>query len=323
MTTPRLSIGIPTVDRLGYLRESVASAQAQRIADLEILIGDDGDSLELGQWARQTAADDRRVRYLKAPRKLGLAGMWNFLADSAEGGFLALIGDDDRLLAEFAERLLQQAAPTVSVVFSNHYLIDDTGRLLSEASQEITRRYGRAELHSGRLNSAATAVWRNSIPMSSCIVRTSDVRRLRFKADINTPEIELFARLCLEANGFVFVPEYLAEYRTHVRSETARGLTLDRLAEYLEPIDVPADVEATKRQCMARLLAAGVAIRVDRGDLAGARRLVASRYYGAGLTSIAQRLSLGLPDRLARPAYAAFCRLKNFAGGRLRTAASR
>ena len=84
-------------------------------------------------------------------------------------------------------------------------------------------------------------------------------------------------------------------------SETARGLTLDRLAEYLESIDVPADVEPAKRACLEPLVTAGVGIRLARGDVAGARRLRASRYHAGGLTSFVQRVSLSLPDRARRP----------------------
>ena len=126
--------------------------------------------------------------------------------------------------------------------------------------------------------------------------------------DINTPEIEFFARLSLEGHGFVFVPDYLAEYRSHAGSETARGLTLDRLAEYLEPIDVPADVEAVKRACLEQVLAAGVGIRLARGDITGARRLCNSRYYAGGLLSFAQRVTLSLPDPLAVRTHAALGR---------------
>jgi hypothetical protein len=156
-------------------------------------------------------------------------------------------------------------------------------------------------------------VWRNSIPMSSCIVRTRDVRRLKFRPDINTPEIELFARLSLEGPGFVFVPEYLTEYRSHAGSETARALTLDRLAEYLEAIEVPVDVEPAKRACLQRVLAAGVGIRLARRDIVGARRLCKSRYYAGGLTSLVQRLSLSLPEPLAAGSWAAFRRIGRLA----------
>ena len=232
-------------------------------------------------WALDASATDRRVRYLKTPRKLGLAGNWNFLAAAAAGEFLTIIGDDDRLLPEFAERLLRETNDEVDVVFSNHYIIDGTGRRLVDASDDGTRRYRRDTLSPGVLANAMQAVWRNSVPISASLVRTAAVRRLGFRPDINTPEIELFARLSLEGRAFVFVPEYLAEYRSHAGSETARGLTLDRLAEYLEPIEVPADVEPAKRDCLAQVLAAGVGIRLARGDVAGARRLCNSRYFGA------------------------------------------
>ena len=315
MQTPRLSICIPTVDRLPYLRESVASAQAQSLGALEILIGDDGDSDELRVWALDARATDRRVRYLKTPRKLGLAGNWNFLADSATGEFLTIIGDDDRLLPEFAERLLHETTTEVAVVFSNHYVIDEAGRRGLEMSHDLTHRYGRDALSHGVLANAMQAVWRNSVPISASIVRTEVIRRLKFKPDINTPEIELFARLALEGSAFVFVPEYLAEYRSHGGSETARGLTLDRLAEYLEIIEVPADVEPAKRDCLAQVLAAGVGIRLARGDVAGARRLCSSRYYAGGLTSFAQGVSLSLPDALAVRTYAALRRIGGLVRG--------
>jgi glycosyltransferase involved in cell wall biosynthesis len=313
--TPRVSICIPTVDRLPYLRESVASAQAQSFGALEILIGDDGDSEELRAWALDASATDRRVRYLRTPRKLGLAGNWNFLADSATGEFLTIIGDDDRLRPEFAERLLHETTDEVAVVFSNHYVIDEKGRRLLEASVDLTHQYGRDVLSCGVLANAMQAVWRSSVPMSASLVRTRAVRRLRFRQDINTPEIELFARLSLEGSAFVFVPEYLAEYRSHAGSETARGLTLDRLAEYLEMIEVPADVEPAKRDCLAQVIAAGVGIRLARGDVAGARRLRNSRYYASGFRAFAQRISLSLPDALAVRAYAALRRIGRFARG--------
>ena len=227
---PHLSICIPTVDRLHYLREAVESALGQRMANVEIVIADDGDSRELREWAQREAAGDDRIRYLTTPGPLGLAGAWNFLADAASAEFMTIIGDDDRLRPEFVNQLLEQVTPDVAVVFSNHYIIDAAGLRQVDATRRHHQQYGREALPPGRLVNPAATVWRNSIPMSACIVRTSDVRRLRFKTDINTPEIELFARLALEGRDFVFVSTPLAEYRLHADSETARGLTLDRLA---------------------------------------------------------------------------------------------
>jgi glycosyltransferase involved in cell wall biosynthesis len=298
----------------------VASAQAQRFRDLEILIGNDGDAAELIDWAKASAAADPRVRYLKTPRRLGLAGNWNFLAEHARGEFIAIIGDDDRLLPDFAERLLLREAADVAAIFSNHYVIDAAGQRLAEASAAITREYGRDRLPDGRLEDPAAAVWRNSIPMSACAIRASAVRRLQFKPDINTPEIEFFARLALESPVFVFVPEYLAEYRSHAGSATANGLTLDRLAEYLEPIDVAAGIEPIKRALLGPMVTAGVGIRLARGDAAGARRLAMSRYRAAGLRPLLQRASLSLPDPLAARIYAMVEGLVDLVAGQPRQA---
>ena len=298
----------------------MASAQAQRFRDLEILIGDDGDKAELRDWAQRAAAADPRVRYLKTPGRLGLAGNWNCLAEHARGEFVTIIGDDDRLLPDFAGHLLLREAADAAVIFANHYVIDAAGERLEEASAAITREYGRDRLAGGRLADPAVAVWRNSIPMSASAIRASAIRRLRFKPDINTPEIEFFARFALESPAFVFVPEYLSEYRSHAGSATAAGLTLDRLAEYLEAIDVAAEIEPIKQALLGPMVTSGVGIRLARGDVAGARRLAMSRYRSGGLRPLAQRASLSLPDPLAARIYAMAEGLVDLVTGKTREA---
>lgn len=312
MPNPRVSICIPTYDRLAYLREAVASARAQTLTDVEIVIGDDGDSADLRAWCLGQAGEDARVRYLKTPGRLRLAGNWTFLADQARGTYAAFIGDDDRLLPSFAERLWtaadQSATPErpVDVVFSNHYVIDAEGRRLEAQSQAFTRDYGRGALHAGPIADVHTLVWGNSVPMSASIVRTEIVRRLRFKSDINTPELELFARMAAEGARFAFVDAYLSEYRVHAASETSVGLTVDRLAEYLQDVSTPASAERAKARCLEAMLVSGVGIRLRRGDVGGARTLLQSRYYPADARNRrawAQRLLLLLPDGWIAPAY--------------------
>jgi glycosyltransferase involved in cell wall biosynthesis len=272
------------------------------------VVGDDGCNPELRAWAEGVAATDPRVRYAKTPERVGLAGNWNFVAAHARGEFVTIIGDDDRLLPDFAGQMLSQATASVAVVFANHYVIDGAGQRKPDASA-ITRQYGRDRLAAGPLANPAAAVWRNSIAMSACAVRTSDVRRLQFKTDINTPELEFFARLALESPVFVFVPDYLAEYRSHKGSATARGLTIDRLAEYLEPIEVADDLEVVKRNLLQPMVTAGVGIRLARGDIDGARRLAMSRYYRAGPRALLQRICLAFPGPISTHAYASAARV--------------
>jgi hypothetical protein len=177
--------------------------------------------------------------------------------------------------------------------------------LLAE-SQETTRLYGRTALRGGAVTNAPALVWSNSVPMLTSMIRAEDVRRLGFKNDINTPEIELFTRMASEGAGFLFVDEYLAEYRAHAASESSRGLTLDRLAEHLERVVVAKDDEMAKRECLSSFLIAGVGIRLDRGDVQGARSLSFSPYYPrytADGRAWLQRMILALPDPLAARIY--------------------
>lgn len=316
MDIPRVSICIPTFDRFAYLREAVASARAQTCPDIEILIGDDGESDELRAWCLLQVADDPRVRYHKTPRRLRLAGNWNFLAGLARGEYVTFMGDDDRLLPTFVERLLEsvpEQASNAAVVFSNHYLIAAGGRRLVAASYDNTRLYRRTDLRAGPVANTSALVWSNSVPMLASIIRVEHVRRLGFKSDINTPEMELFARLASEGGRFIFVEDYLAEYRVHAESESARGLTLDRLAEHLERVAVSQDDEATKREGLRPIIVAGVGIRLQRGDVQGARSLGSSQYYPRGITdgrASAQRLLLTLPDGLIALVYPSLRRLE-------------
>ena len=312
-----VTIAIPTYDRLEYLKEAVASARTQTHGEIEILIGDDGTSQEIKTWAESIAGLDSRVRYQRNKRNLGLAGNWNALADAASGEFILIIGDDDRLLPNFVEGLIKLIHADVSVAFSNHFLIDSDGRRLDQESIAWTSRYHRDRLPAGPVADAAACVWHNSVPISAAVLRTRDVQRLRFKEDLNTPEIEFFARLANEGAQFVFTPDYLAEYRTHPASATTAGLRSEALAERLCDIPVPAHVEPIKREFMAGVLVDAVSRCLRRGDREAAHEFLRSAYYPHGargwkpaVTYLAQAVCANLPAPVGCGAYRLMQRAK-------------
>ena len=278
-TSALVSIAIPTFDRLDYLKEAVASALAQTYHNVEVLIGDDGPTGVIQAWCRGAVSRDARVRYQRNHKNLGLAGNWNALADSARGEFLVIIGDDDRLLPDFVGKLLAAIRPAAQVAFANHYLIDSRGARLGAESYQHTRLYHRDRLPAGEVANAAICVWRKSIPLSATLMHTRDIQRLRFKEDVNIPEIETFALLAQEGARFVFVPEYLSEYRTHAQSYTATGLTSEKLVKYMLPIPVSPEVEPYKREFMSALLVNAVSRCLQQGEREMARQFLANEYY--------------------------------------------
>jgi glycosyltransferase involved in cell wall biosynthesis len=323
---PLVTIAIPTFSRVHYLKEAVAAALSQTYENVEVIIGDDGQSESIRVWGEEVANREPKIRYQRNGRNLGLAGNWNALADAARGDFIVIIGDDDRLLPDFVSKLVDAISPGGSVAFSNLHLIDGDGNRMEAETVQHTRFYHRDVLQAGEIASAEAVVWQNSVPVSASLMRTSDVRNLRFKEDLNTPEIELFIRLAQGRGRFVFVSDYLCEYRVHPDSETAVGLRGERLAEYLLKIPVAAEIEPYKREFMASLLINSVSRCLKHGEWDGARRLLNSEYYPGFrferpqhrlaiaqrrppasstyfLRRTAQGLCASLPESIGRPAY--------------------
>ncbi len=310
---PLVTIAIPTVSRFSYLKEAVNSGLAQTYENVEVLIGDDGSSDAIRDWSHNLANKDRRVRYHRNSEALGLAGNWNSLVDLARGDYIVIIGDDDRLLPQFVEQLLALIDASISVVFANHYLIDANGRRLQKESIECTQRYKRDKLPAGILADASVSVWQNSIPMSAALVRTADLKKLRFKEELNTPEIEMFARLAQESGPFVFTPEYLSEYRVHGSSATAAGLHSEKLVGYLAGIAVSRVVEPYKRDFMEALLVEAVGRSLKQKKPSTARNLLRHEYYPRSriLPFCIQALCANLPVPIGSNAYRVLSWLKN------------
>jgi len=280
--TPLISIIIPTFDRPQYLHEAIEAVLAQTYSNVEVIIFDNGTLGETLAVAEGAARRDPRVRFRRNERNLGMSANFNALAQVARGEFLVAIGDDDRLLPEFVSRLVAVMRPEVSVAFSNHYLINAEGMRLELESHEYTRHYGRDKIPAGVLENANAAAWNQSIPMSASLLRTADLQRLRFREDLNTPDVEFFIRLALQGARFIFVPEYLMEYRVHLGAVTASGLWTEELVECLTPIEVTSEIEPFKRKLLIPMVVNAVSRCLQRGNMERARAFLRNKYYPRG-----------------------------------------
>ena len=277
--TPLVSIIIPTFDRPRYLREAIDAALAQTYENLEVLVFDNGTLEETQAVGEAAAQRDSRVRFRRNERNLGMSANFNALGAAARGDYLVAIGDDDRLLPEFVGRLVDAMRPEVRVAFSNHFLIDSEGRRLEQESLAYTHKYGRDQIPAGELQDPEAAAWRQSIPMSASLLRTADMQRLRFREDLNTPDAEFFIRLATEGARFVFLPDYLMEYRVHLGAESVSGLWSEQLVDCLTPIAVKPEIEPYKRQFLTPIVVNAVSRSLQQGNMEMARRFLRNRYY--------------------------------------------
>jgi glycosyltransferase involved in cell wall biosynthesis len=107
-TSPRISVVIPTRGRPGSVTRAVASAAAQTISDLEIVVVVDGPDVAT-EAALATMADPR-LRVIVNPTPLGGGGARNVGIEAATGDWIAFLDDDDEWLPTKLDRQLAAMA---------------------------------------------------------------------------------------------------------------------------------------------------------------------------------------------------------------------
>ena len=127
----RVSVLLPVYNGGSFLRGAIASILAQTMADLELLIVDDGSTDASLETISQLAAADRRIRFWSRPNK-GLVHTLNELLERATSPFIARMDADDLAAPDRFERQLREleSDEQLLAVGSDVYSIDSKGRRL-------------------------------------------------------------------------------------------------------------------------------------------------------------------------------------------------
>ena len=123
---------VPVYNGEKFLAECLDSILAQDFADSEILLADDGSTDGSPALAKQFAAKDRRIRWWKNERNLGLAANFNRCLREAQGEYIKYVLQDDKLLSATAVRRMVEMLdhhPEVSLVGSASQILDEHSRV--------------------------------------------------------------------------------------------------------------------------------------------------------------------------------------------------
>jgi len=129
--TARVSMVIAVRNGEDFVARAVRSALAQSIGDVEVLVADNGSTDATWSILQRLAADDPRVRPLRADGGRGAGYARNVCLNAATGEWLAVQDADDYMHPERLERLLAFAeARDARLVADNQTLVDPLGRPL-------------------------------------------------------------------------------------------------------------------------------------------------------------------------------------------------
>jgi glycosyltransferase involved in cell wall biosynthesis len=118
---PLVSVLLAVHDDKRFLRQAVDSVLAQTLADLELILVDDGSAEPVESF------DDARVRVVRNDTQLGLAASLNRGLDAAAGKFVARLDADDVALPHRLERQIARLAGRTAAVGSAVVDVDEHG----------------------------------------------------------------------------------------------------------------------------------------------------------------------------------------------------
>jgi glycosyltransferase involved in cell wall biosynthesis len=118
---PLVSVLLAVHDDTRFLREAVDSVLHQTLADLELILVDDGSREPVGDF------EDTRVRVLRNDTQLGLAASLNRGLDVASGKYVARLDADDVALPERLERQIDRLQGPTAVVGAAVVDLDERG----------------------------------------------------------------------------------------------------------------------------------------------------------------------------------------------------
>ena len=226
-SAPKLSVLIPVYNGARYLPECLESILAQSFQDMEILVSDDGSTDHSLGIIKEFALRDRRIRWWKNPRNLGLTENANACLREARGELIKYVFQDDVLLSAGAVQAMVEVLetkPSTLLVASAVRIIDDQSKTIEtrnrlgktfelEGREVIIRCF---EENGNLIGEPSAAMFRRR-----CAARGFDAKFQQLM------DLEMWFHL-LEEGRLYWIDETLAAFRQHAAQQTAINRKSDR-----------------------------------------------------------------------------------------------
>jgi glycosyltransferase involved in cell wall biosynthesis len=117
-----VSICLVTFNRATLLPKTLDSLLAQTFSDYELIISDDCSTDDTERVCQEYARLDKRIRYIRQARNLGMPGNLNAVLRAGRGKYLANLHDGDVYRADLIEKWYTalESYPTAGFVFNSY-----------------------------------------------------------------------------------------------------------------------------------------------------------------------------------------------------------
>ena len=219
-----ISVCIPTYNRAASLGEALASAQAQTVRDIEILVVDNASTDGTRDIVADKARGDSRIRYVRQAQNVGITRNFTTCITEARGELVKFLCDDDLLEPQCTEMLARSLAqPGVSLAACARRMLGDSAKVLGVRRQST--------VIDGRTMIRELFATRNSIGEPTAVLfRRADALR-GFDARYEQAfDVEMWCHL-LARGSLAYVAEVLCSVRVHAAQATRANIASGRIIE--------------------------------------------------------------------------------------------
>ncbi len=233
---PKVTIAIPTFNRVVFLQQALDSALAQTYHNIEIIVSNNA-STDSTEKLLSTYSDER-LKVIHQASNIGMMGNWDACLASASGEFFLLLSDDDvleknaifELVMGFCDKQLINTNTSASCLIDDQIgMVWCSSRIINEHN-EVLRCSAMAPAAEDTF-SMINGFFRGERETFPCsiLLRTSDIRQCGGYAASQLTLIAdayIWMACCLRRSKIRFIESCLTNYRVHTDSGTSNA-TID------------------------------------------------------------------------------------------------
>ena len=206
---PLVSVIMPAFNAERFIQESIESALAQTLGDIELLVADDASTDRTRAIVAELARRDSRIRLLKVERNTGPAAARNRAIEAACGRYISFLDSDDCWLAHKLERQIDaMRANEWAFSFGGYEIIGSDGAIRSRVGAPEFVTYHR--------------LLRNNVVGCLTAVYDSAILGKVFAPSVGRSDLGLWLRVVRKAGEGRGLNEILAQRRLHSMSFSTR-----------------------------------------------------------------------------------------------------
>ena len=214
MVNPKVSIIIPVYNGANFLKHAIDSALNQTYINLEILVVNDGSS-DKGQTEKIAKSYGKKIKYIYKENG-GVSSALNLAIEKMTGDYFSWLSHDDTYEPKKVEAEIDYLRDKgllykKAIVYSDYYLIDVRGRVLSRAIKNHEELENKPEyaLLKGNING-----------LSLLIPKTAFDEHGGFDTTLKaTQDYELWRKMA-QTYELIHIPELLVSTRFHAKQVT-------------------------------------------------------------------------------------------------------